>query len=103
MANSRKGQKIKPWSDKEEQRLLANVEKHVLCLTRAFEITSKEIQRTPRAVAGHWYQRTSIKSGRTLFITASGKHVAVNRKNSKGVPLKLPLYKKLLSLLGLSY
>lgn len=103
MANSRKGQKVKPWSNQDEQRLLANVEKHVLCLTKAFEITSKEIQRSPKAVSAHWYQRTSKNSGRTLFMTVSGKHVAVNRKNSKGQPLKLSLYKRPLAMLGFSY
>ena len=91
MAKSkRKGKKLKPWTSQEEDRLIANVEKHVLCLQKAFEQTSKEIQRSPKAVAGHWYNRTS-------------KHVAVNRKNSKGQPLKLSLYKRLLNILHLSY
>lgn len=99
----KKGQKINPWTQAEEDRLIANVEKHVLCLTKAFEITSKEIQRSPKAVAARWYQRTSIQSGRTLFATISGKHVAVNRKNGKGQPLKLSLYKRILSFLGLNY
>lgn len=104
MAKSkRKGKKLKPWTSQEEDRLIANVEKHVLCLQKAFEQTSKEIQRSPKAVAGHWYNRTSKTSGRTLFMTVSGKHVAVNRKNSKGQPLKLSLYKRLLNILHLSY
>lgn len=105
MANrkSRKGQKGNKWTQEEEDRLIHNVEKNVLCLTKAFELTSKEIQRTPSAIANHWYSRTSIQCGRTLFATISGKHVAVNRKNSKGQPLKLSLFKKVLSFLGLSY
>ena len=103
MANSRKGQKVVKWSAADEGRLIKNVEKHVLCLSRAFEVTSKELQRSPKAVSAHWYQKTSKQCGRTLFMTVSGKHVAVNRKNSKGQPLKLPLYKKILSLLGFSY
>lgn len=103
MANSRKGKKLKPWSLNDEEVLIKNVEKHVLCLTKAFNATSVEIQRSPKAIAAHWYQKTSQNCGRTLFMTVSGKHVAVNRKNSKGKALKLPLYKKLLSLLGLSY
>ena len=103
MAKSRKGQKSKPWTAQEEDRLLANVEKNVLCLTKAFKQTSKEIQRTPGAVAARWYARTSITSGRTLFMTVSGKHVAINRKNSKGTPLKFSLYKRILALLGFSY
>ena len=104
MAKTRKkGVKRNPWTQAEEERLINNVEKHVLCLTKAFEVTSKEIQRSPKAVAARWYQRTSIQSGRTLFATMSGKHVAINRKNSKGQPLKLSVYKKILSFLGLRY
>jgi hypothetical protein len=92
-----------PWTQNDEDILIKNVEKHVLCLTKAFEVTSKEIQRSPKAVAAHWYSRTSIQCGKTLFLTASGRHVAVNRKNSKGQPLKLPIYKRLLAILGLNY
>lgn len=91
------------WSQADEDRLINNVEKHVLCLKRAFEQTSKELQRSPRAVSAHWYTKTSKNCNRTLFMTVSGSHVAVNRKNSKGQPIKLPLYKRLLSVLGLSY
>lgn len=93
----------KAWSQNEESILIKNVEKHVLCLTKAFNATSKEIQRSPKAIAAHWYQRTSQNCGKTLFMTVSGKHVAVNRKNSKGQPLKLSIYKRLLAILGLNY
>jgi RecB family endonuclease NucS len=103
MTKSKKGQKHNFWSQADENILIKNVEKHVLCLQRAFEVTSKEVQRSPKAVAAHWYQRTSQQCGRTLFATVSGKHVAVNRKNSKGQPMKLSLYKRVLSLLGLNY
>ena len=103
MAKTKNGLKRNQWTQSDEDRLIMNVEKHVLCLQRAFEITSKEVQRSPKAVAAHWYQRTSQQCGRTLFATVSGKHVAVNRKNSKGQPIKLSLYKRILSVLGLSY
>jgi hypothetical protein len=103
MANSRKGQKVVKWTQADEDRLIANVEKHVLCLQKAFAITSKEIQRSPKAISAHWYQRTSKNCGKTLFMTVSGKHVAINRRMGKGQPLKLPLYKRLLSILGLKY
>ena len=101
---AKKQKKVRnPWTQNDEDILIKNVEKHVLCLTKAFEATSKEIQRSPKAVAAHWYSRTSIQCGKTLFLTASGRHVAINRKNSKGQPLKLPIYKKLLAILGLNY
>ena len=95
--------KMKKWSQTDEDRLVKNVEKHVLCLAKAFRQTSLELHRSPKAVAAHWYKYTSRNCGRTLFMTVSGSHVAVNRKNSKGQPLKLPLYKKLLALIGLTY
>lgn len=100
---SRKGIKPIPWTMGEEQRLIANVEKNVFCLTKAFELTSKETLRTPTAVAAHWYAKTSMNCGRTLFATVSGQHIAVNRKNSKGDPLSLPLYKRVLKVLGLHF
>lgn len=103
MAKTKNGLKRNQWTQSDEDKLIKNVEKHVLCLQRAFEITSKEVQRSPKAVAAHWYQRTSQQCGRTLFATVSGKHVAVNRKSSKGQPIKLSLYKRILSVLGLSY
>jgi hypothetical protein len=100
MAN--KNKKVKRWSQAEEDILIKNVEKNVLCLHKAFEQTALEIQRSPGAVAARWYQYTSKNCG-TKFATISGRHVASNRKNSKGKPLKLSIFKKILSLLGLKY
>ena len=100
---SRKGSKIIPWTAQEEDRLIENVKNNVTNLTKAFLITYKEIQRSQTACAAHWYANTSIKSGHCLFITMSGQHVAINRKNGKGKSSGLPLYKKVLALLGLSY
>ncbi len=95
--------KIIKWTQAEEDKLINNVEKHVLCLSNAFKKTSLEIQRSPKAIAAHWYNKTSVNCGRTLFMTVSGSHVSVNRKNGKGQPLKVSLYKRILSLLGFSY
>ena len=100
--NSRKGQKPIPWTANDESRLIANVRNNVTNLNKAFEQTSKEIQRSPRAVAAHWYTHTSRDKTQVLFITISGKHVAFNRKNGKGQPSTLPLYKKVLAFFGVS-
>ena len=100
---AKKGQKIKPWTANDEDRLIKNVQKHVLCLKKAFDQTSKEIQRSPKAVAAHWYTHTSRDQKHVLFLTMSGKHVAFNRKNSKGQASTLPLFKKVLSFFGVSY
>ena len=100
---SRKGQKAKPWTAQEEDILIENVKKNVTNLTAAFKQASKETQRTPGACAGHWYANTSIKSGHCLFMTISGQHIAINRKNGKGKKSTLPLFKRVLALFKLSY
>lgn len=102
-SNKTKKQKAQPWKLEEEERLIANVKHNITNLTKAFAITSKEIQRTPQAISSHWYTNTSIKGNHALFLTVSGKHVAVNRKNGKGKPCSVPLYKKVLALFGLTY
>ena len=50
---TRKGQKAKPWTVKDKEILIENVKKNVTNLQKAFNQTSKEIQRTPGACAGH--------------------------------------------------
>lgn len=100
---SRKGKKLRPWTEEDEKFLIENVKNNVTNLKKAFEATSKEIQRTPGACAGHWYANTSIKSGHCLFMTVSGQHIAVNRKNGKGKPSNLSLFKRVLNIFKLSY
>lgn len=97
-----KGKTRKPWTANDEERLLKNVQKHVLCLKKAFEQTSKEINRSPKAVAAHWYTHTSRDQKHVLFLTMSGRHVAFNRKNSKGQVYTMPLFKKVLAFFGVS-
>lgn len=102
MTKLRKGKKRKSWTANDEDRLIANVQKHVLCLKKAFEQTSLEIQRSPQAVAAHWYTHTSRDQKHVLFLTMSGKHVAFNRKNSKGQASSLSLFKKVLTFFGVT-
>jgi hypothetical protein len=97
-----KGKTRKRWTATDEERLLKNVQKHVLCLKKAFEQTSKEINRSPKAVAAHWYTHTSRDQKHVLFLTMSGRHVAFNRKNSKGQASTMPLFKKVLAFFGVS-
>ena len=97
-----KGKTRKPWTANDEERLLKNVQKHVLCLKKAFEQTSTEINRSPKAVAAHWYTHTSRDQKHVLFLTMSGRHVAFNRKNGKGQASTMPLFKKVLAFFGVS-
>ena len=95
--------KVKPWTSGDEDSLIANVRKSSDNLRKAFEQTSKEIQRSPNAIASHWYTHTSIRSNHVLFFKMSGDKIFINRSRGKGKVSNLPLYKKILLLLGLSY
>ena len=102
---SKKGQPLRRWTKEEDERLLANVDKHVLCLTKAFELTSLEVQRSPKAVAAHWYQITS-KGAHTKFGLFSNDFVVRNRKNAKANKAKkMPkgIFQRILKLLKLVY
>ena len=103
MHKSRKGLKPIPWTSEEEDILINNVRENVTNLTVAFKQTSKEIQRGEKAVAAHWYSRTSKEGDHCLFLTVSGKHIAVNRKNGKGKPTTLNFFQKVLAIFGLKY
>ena len=98
----KKKQKAARWTAADEEVLINNVRENVTNLAKAFRQTSKELQRSTLACSAHWYANTSIKSGHCLFVTLSGKHVSVNRKNGKGKPSSMPLYKRVLRVLGLS-
>lgn len=97
----RKNKKIVPWTQGDEDALIKNVRENVTNLKKAFAITAKEINRTPLACSAHWYANTSIKSGHCLFVTISGKHIAINRKNGKGNKSDASLFRKVLTLFGL--
>lgn len=100
--NQKNKRSMKRWSAGEDDRLIENVRNHPTNLKHAFQLTAQEVQRTPGAVASRWYLYVS-KNGSTPFLTMSGKHIAANRKNGKGVPTKLSLYKRILAILGLQY
>lgn len=99
----KKGKKYNPWTSADEDILIKNIRKDTNNLTKAFKQTSVEIQRSPGACSSHWYNNTSVKSGHVLFLRIDGTRIVVNRSRGKGSPTTVPLYKKVLSLFGLSY
>ena len=97
----KKGKKLRPWTAKDEEILIENVKKNVTNLKKAFTLTGQIIKRSPGAVASHWYANTSIKSGHCLFVTVSGQHIAINRKNGKGKRSPISFFRKVLAIFGL--
>lgn len=89
----------KKWTEKEEQRLIRQVRAFPQNLNKCFLIVSEEIERTPAAIASHWYSVTSKRPDVLCFFTASAKHVAKNRKNGEGVPSNPSIWRRLLTVL----
>ena len=89
----------KKWTEEEEQRLIRQVRAFPQNLNKCFLIVSEEIERTPAAIASHWYSVTSKRPEVICFFTASAKHVAKNRKNGEGVPSNPSIWRRLLTVL----
>lgn len=89
----------KKWTEDEEQRLIRQVRAFPQNLNKCFLIVSEEIERTPAAIASHWYSVTSKRPEVICFFTASAKHVAKNRKNGEGVPSNPSIWCRLLTVL----
>ena len=89
----------KKWTEDEEQRLIRQVRAFPQNLNKCFLIVSEEIERTPAAIASHWYSVTSKRPEVICFFTASAKHVAKNRKNGEGVPSNPSIWHRLLTVL----
>lgn len=89
----------KKWTEEEEQRLIRQVRAFPQNLNKCFLIVSEEIERSPAAVASHWYSVTSKRSDVLCFFTASETHISKNRKNTDGVPSATSIWKKFLKIL----
>lgn len=93
MANSRK------WTQQEDERLLRQVRVFPQNLHKCFHVVAEEIDRTPGAVANHWYSVLSKKPGVIEFGTISSKHFARNRKNGMGVEISSSIWRRFLHLI----
>ena len=89
----------KKWTAEEEDKLLRQVRAFPQNLTRCFLIVSESIDRSPQAVANHWYTVVSKKPDSTCFFTASPKHVSRNRKNGEGVESTRSIWQRLMQVI----
>jgi len=94
MSNQRK------WTQAEDTRLLRQVKAFPQNLTRCFLIVAEELDRTPKGVAGHWYQSLSKRPDSIAFLTVSEHNKLFNRKNGAGEPCTRSVFHRILSLLG---
>ena len=87
------------WSTEEDQRLLRQVRAFPQNLHKCFIIVSEEINRTPTAVASHWYTKVSKNPEVLCFFTASPKHFSKNRKNGMGIATGENIWKKFMRII----
>lgn len=93
--------KGKHWTAKEDTIVVSAVKESPTNLNAAFIAASKKINRTKGACSNHWYTVLSKDKANACFITVSGKHQSLNRKNSKGAPCTASMFSKILKLLGI--
>lgn len=89
------------WTTEEERVLIDQVRVFPQNLTKCFLIVAETLDRTPTAVASHWYTKTSKNPEVMCFFTASPVHVSKNRKNGMGEESSQSVWRRLLRVLGI--
>lgn len=89
----------KRWTEEEDAMLLRQVKAFPQNLTRCFLMVAENTDRSPRAVANHWYSVVSKRSDVVCFFTASEKHISKNRKNGVGVESTMSIWQRLMSII----
>lgn len=87
------------WTEEEEKLLLRQVRAFPQNLTKCFLMVAQNVDRTPGAVANHWYTVVSKRPDAVCFFTASAKHVSKNRKNGKGIESNGNIWRRLLAVI----
>ena len=88
------------WTNEEDQVLIGQVRQYPSNLTRAFRATSEIVGRSALCVRQRWY--TKVRHSETVFMTIGARNMSVNSKNSDNTqPVRLPIWRRILNLLGL--
>jgi len=91
---------IRKWTADEDQKLLDQVRAFPQNLHKCFVIVAEEVDRTPLAVANHWYTKVSRQPEALCFFTASPRHVSKNRKNGMGVQTTTSIWRKFMRIIN---
>ncbi len=90
---------VRKWTEEEDNLLLQQVKSSPQNLSRCFITVAHNLDRSPSAVAGHWYTVVSKRPDTTCFFTASSKHLSRNRKNGEGVQINRSIWQRLMSVI----
>lgn len=88
------------WTSEEEQVLLSQVRQNPGNLAKAFRATSEIIGRNPHSIEQRWYGK--VRHSEAVFMTISANAMSANSKVSDNTqPVRLPIWRRILNLLGL--
>lgn len=87
------------WTEEEDALLLRQVRAFPQNLSKCFLMVAQNTDRSPKAVAGHWYKVVSKRPDVVCFFTASATHISKNRKNGVGVECTRSIWQRFLNIL----
>ena len=91
----------KRWTTTEDSIVVEQVRKSPTNLKQAFKEAARVTGRSVPACSQRWYTVLSKDKSNACFITVSGQHKSLNRKNSKGTSCTNNLFTRVLKLLGI--
>ena len=92
--------KNKRWTSTEDTQVVDQVRKSPTNLKQAFKEAARVTGRSELACSNRWYTVLSKDKNNACFITVSGQHKSLNRKNSSGTSCTNNLFTRVLKLLG---
>lgn len=90
---------LRKWTEEENQILIRYIKPRINNLHACFMLVSEQINRTPCAIAAHWYSVLSKRPDVQVLVTASENSVQINRKNGKGIPSTPSIWRRILAVL----
>ena len=91
----------KRWTTTEDSIVVEQVRKSPTNLKQAFKEAARVTGRSASACSQRWYTVLSKDKSNACFITVSGQHKSLNRKNSTGTSCTNNLFTRVLKLLGI--
>ena len=93
--------KQKKWNSAEDTQVVDQVRKSPTNLKQAFKEAARVTGRSEVACSQRWYTVLSKDKSNACFITVSGQHKSLNRKNGTGTSCTNNLFTRVLKLLGI--
>lgn len=93
--------KHKRWTSTKDTQVVDQVRKSPTNLKQAFKEAARVTGRSEVACSNRWYTVLSKDKNNACFITISGKHKSLNRKNGNGTACTKSLFTRVLKLLGI--